>query len=101
MKIKDIITENVDMSFWDTIDADYNPHHLEYIKQQERRQNLINKKFPGTAIFKKPVRKSEKSFSNIPPKDNPKSAGYIGMIDANIRAGHITNDQGKKLTNAD
>ncbi len=101
MKIKDIITEDVDMSFWDTIDADYNPHHLEYIKQQGRRQDLINKKFPGTAIFKKPVRQAEKSFSNIPPKDKPISPGYIGMVDANIRAGHITNAQGKKLTNAD
>ena len=89
------------MSFWDTIDADYNPHPLEYIKQQGRRQDLINKKFPGTAIFKKPVRQAEKSFSNIPPKDKPISPGYIGMVDANIRAGHITNAQGKKLTNAD
>ena len=101
MKIKDIIVEDVNMDFWNKIDADYNPHHLEYIKQQSRRQDLLNKKFSGTAVFKKPVRQAEKSFSNIPPKDKPKSPGYIGLVDVNIRAGHITNAQGRYLTDAD
>jgi len=100
MKIKDIITEDVidDMA---AKDLDFNPEHLEYTQQQSRRQDIINKKFKGTAIFKKPVRQAEKSFSNIPLKDEAKSAGYVGNVDVNIRAGHITNDQGKDLTNID
>lgn len=97
MKIKDIITEEVDMGFWTDIDIDYNPHHLEYIQRQINRQELIDKKFKGTAIFTKPVRQSEKSFSNIPPQNEPKSAGHVGNIDARVRAGLITNDQGKDL----
>ena len=100
MKIRDIINEDIidDMA---AKDLDYNPHHLEYIRQQERRQELINKKFDGTAIFKKPARQAEKSFSNTPPKDQPKSAGYLGNVDAAIRAGHITNDEGKDLSGTD
>lgn len=97
MKIKDVITEEVDMGFWVDIDVDYNPHHLEYIQRQVRRQELINKNFDGTAVFKKPIRPTEKSFSNTPPQNEPKSAGYVGNIDARVRAGHISNDQGKDL----
>jgi len=102
MKIKDIVTEDVDMGFMTDIDRDYNPQHLEYIQKQEQRQDLINKKFSGgTAVFKKPIRHSQKSFSNIPPKDEPKSAGYAGLVDVNVRAGHITNDEAQKLAGED
>ncbi len=66
MKIKDIVTEEVDMGFMVDIDADYNPHHLEYIQKQIHRQDLINKNFKGTAIFKKPVRQAQKSFDKDP-----------------------------------
>ena len=51
MKIKDIVNEEVDMGFLADIDADYNPQHLKYIQKQERRQDLLNKKSSGTAIF--------------------------------------------------
>lgn len=101
MKIKDIVTEEVDMSFMTDIDADYNPHHLKYIQKQERRQDILNKNSKGTAIFKKPVRRAEKPFTTAPSEDRPISPGYIGLVDVNIRAGHITNDEGKRLTKAD
>ncbi len=101
MKIKDIVNEEVDMGFMADIDADYNPHHLKYIQKQADRQDLLNKKSKGTAIFKKPVRQAPKPFTTTPPKDVPKSAGYVGLVDANIRSGHITNDEGKRLTEID
>lgn len=101
MKIKDIVNEEVDMGFLADIDADYNPHHLKYIQKQERRQDILNKNSKGTAIFKKPVRQDQKPFTTTPPKDEPQSAGYIGLVDASIRAGHITNDEGKRLTESD
>lgn len=101
MKIKDIVTEEVDMGFMTDIDLDYNPHHLEYMQKQVHRQDLINKNFKGTAIFKKPVRQAQKPFTTTPPKDVPKSAGYVGLVDAKIRSGHITNDEGKGLTEID
>lgn len=101
MKIKDIVNEEVDMGFMADIDVDYNPHHLKYIQKQERRQDLLNKKSSGTAIFKKPVRRDQKSFTTTPSKDRPISPGYIGLVDANIRSGHITNDEGKRLTEID
>ena len=101
MKIKDIVNEEVDMGFMADIDADYNPHHLKYIQKQADRQDLLNKKSKGTAIFKKPVRQAQKPFTTTPHKNVPKSAGYVGLVDANIRSGHITNDEGKRLTEID
>jgi len=101
MKIKDIVNEEVDMGFLADIDADYNPQHLKYIQKQERRQDLLNKNFTGTTIFKKPIRQEQKPFTTTPPKDEPQSAGYVGLVDASIRAGHITNDEGKRLTETD
>lgn len=101
MKIKDIVTEEVDMGFMIDIDRDYNPHHLEYIQKQIHRQDLINKNFKGTAIFKKPIRQPQKPFTTAPSKERPISPGYIGLVDTNIRAGHITNKEGKGLTEID
>lgn len=101
MKIKDIVNEEVDMGFMADIDADYNPHHLKYIQKQERRQDILNKNSKGTAIFKKPVRQDQKPFTTEPSKDRPISPGYIGLVDASIRSGHITNDEGKRLTEID
>ena len=101
MKIKDIVTEDVDMGWMAEIDAYSNPHHLEYIEKQVNRQNLINQKFTGTAVFTKPLRKNEISFSNIPPKDQPKSAGYVGNVDAQVRTDHITNARRDELIGLD
>lgn len=89
------------MGFMIDIDRDYNPQHLEYMQKQIHRQDLVNKNFKGTAIFKKPIRQAQKPFTTTPPKDVPKSAGYVGLVDAKIRSGHITNKEGKSLTEID
>lgn len=97
MKIKDI-TEEVDMSWQTEIDAMFNPAALEHAEMQIRRQELLNKISSGTAVFHKPVRQSQTSFSNKPPKDQAKSAGYLGNVDVAVRAKHISKEQGDNLT---
>jgi hypothetical protein len=98
MKISEIITEEVDMSWQAEIDDLYNPEALEHANMQMRRQDMLNKMSPGTTIFHKPVRQSETSFSNLPPKDQTKSAGYLGNVEVAIRAKHISKEQGDELT---
>lgn len=98
MKIKDIINEDVDMSWMAEIDQDFNPEALRSAEQQEKRLAIINKISDGTPVFHKPVRDAQTSFSNIPPKDQPKSAGYVGNVHSSVRADHITKERGEELT---
>ena len=98
MKIKDIVSEEVDMSWMADIDKDFNPEALQSIEQQEKRRQMIDKMAAGTTVFRKPIRAPETSFSNVPPKDQPKSAGYVGNVHTAVRADHITPDEGVELT---
>lgn len=98
MQIKDIINEEVDMGWMVDIDQDFNPEALRSIEQQEKRLAIINKMSAGTPVFHKPVRDAQTSFSNIPPKDKPKSLGYVGNVHTAVRAGHITKERGEELT---
>ena len=101
MKMKDIITEEVDMSFWTEIDSHINPDALRYASKQVLRQDMLNKAFDGTAIFTKPVRQTENTFSNVPKSAHPKSPGYAGNIDVQVRAGHITDRRGEEILKVD
>ena len=98
MKIKDIVKEDVDMGWMANIDQDFNPEALQAVEQQEKRQEMINKMSNGTTVFTKPIRDAQTSFSNIPPKDQPKSPGYVGNVHAAIRSDHITPKRGEELT---
>lgn len=97
VKIKDIIKEDVDMGWMADIDQDFNPEALRAIEQQQKRLEIINKMSDGTPIFHKPVRDAQTSFSNMPPKDQPKSAGYTGNVHTAVRAGQITPKRGEEL----
>jgi len=97
MKIRDIILEDVDMSWWREQDALYNPTALDYANKQVKRDNIINKDSKGTKVFTKPVRKSQAPFSNVPKQDDAKSPGYTGNVDVKVRAGHIDKDEGNAL----
>lgn len=68
MKIREVITEDVDMGWWQDIDADYNPEALKQIRKQIDRREVLDKG-DGTPVFTKPVRSSEKRFSNAPIDD--------------------------------
>lgn len=94
MKIREIITEDVDMSWWQDIDARYNPTALKQIHRQEERAKMLKQKDGGTPIFTKPVRPSEDKFSNKPAKDAPRSAGYVGNLEVQVRAKHISKEEG-------
>lgn len=98
MKIKDIISEEVDMSWQAAIDVDFNPEALQSIEQQEKRRQMIDKMAAGTTVFHKPIRAAETSFSNVPPKNQPKSPGFVGNVHTAVRADHITPDEGLELT---
>lgn len=97
MKIRDIISESVDMSWWDELDGAFNPEILTYRKKQEKRHKIITKDTNSTPVFKTPVRKSQEPFSNKPKEDDPKSAGYAGNVDVRVRAGHLSKEKGNKL----
>lgn len=99
MKIKEVITEEVDMSFWSEIDSHTNPEAHKYASKQGLRQSMLDKAFKGTAIFTKPYRQAENKFSTTPKSDQPISPGFAGNIDVQIRAGHISNEEGKKIVN--
>ena len=101
MKIRDILNEEVDMSFWGEIDSHTNPEAHSYADKQTQRQEMLNKAFDGTAIFTKPYRQPENNFSTTPKSDQPKSAGFGGNVDTRVRAGHISNKEGQKLKNID
>jgi len=96
MKITDIINEDVDMSWWAERDASFNPEALEYAQKQVKRDNIIKQSSDGTKVFTKPVRKSQEPFSNK-PKDNPPSSGHAGNLDVQVRAGHISKEEGEDL----
>ena len=101
MKIREVITEDVDMSWWKEIDARYNPEALKVINKQEDRAELLKRDDGSTPIFTKPVRSPAKKFSNTPPEDEPKSSGYVGNVEVRTRAKHISTDDARKLTNLD
>ncbi len=93
MKIREIITEDVDMSWWQDVDAQYNPVALKQIRRQEDRAKML-KQDSGTPIFTKPVRQSEDKFSNEPAEDANPSAGYVGNLEVQVRAKHISKEEG-------
>ena len=97
MKIRDIITEDVDMSWWDDLDRQFNADASEYKDKQKKRHDIVHKNTDGTPVFKKPVRKSQELFTNIPKADQTKSPGYVGNVDVRVRAGHMSKNDGESL----
>lgn len=97
MKIREVITEDVDMGWWQDIDADYNPEALKQIRKQIDRREVLDKG-DGTPVFTKPVRSSEKRFSNAPIDDAAQSAGYVGNVEVRTRAKHISPEYAETLT---
>ena len=97
MKIRDIINEDVDMSWWDELDSKFNSEVLDYKEKQNKRRKVITKNIDGTPIFTKPVRKAQEPFSNQPKPENPKSPGFAGNVEVQVRAGHISKDKGDDL----
>lgn len=97
MKIREVITEDVDMGWWKEIDAKFNPETLKFINKQEDRTALLNRD-GSTPVFTKPVRNSENNFSNKPPKDQPQSSGYVGNVEVRTRAKHISPEKAEELT---
>lgn len=97
MKICDIISEEVDVSFWKRLDSQFNPEAFDYVEKQEKRQEIVNSTLDGTKVFTKPVRKSQKPFTNNPQNDQPSSPGYKGNVNARLKSGHINRKKAKKL----
>lgn len=97
MKIRELITEDVDMGWWQDIDADWNPEALKQVRRQEDRSDMMNKS-GGTPVFTKPVRSPENNFSNVPPEDNAPSPGYVGNVEVQTRAKHISPEKALELT---
>lgn len=98
MKIKDIIKEDVDMSWWRDLDSKYNPEANKYANQQETRTDMLRRDSDATPVFTKPVRSTQDKFSNQPPKDGFPSAGFLGLTDVRTRAKHISKEVAEELT---
>ena len=98
MKIKDIIKEDVDMSWWRELDAVYNPEVNNYVSQQEKRTDMLTGDSDATPVFTKPVRSAQPKFSNQPPEDGVPSAGFLGLTDVRTRAKHISQEVASELT---
>jgi hypothetical protein len=101
MKIKDIIKEDVDMSWWRDQDALYNPEVNDYVSKQEKRTDMLQGDSDSTPVFTKPVRQSQDKFSNKPPKDGVASPGYYGNLEVRTRARHISKEKAKEITGID
>lgn len=101
MKIRDIISEDVDMSWWDELDGKFNPEVLDYKGKQEKRHKLITKDTDGTPVFTKPVRKAQEPFSNQPKPEANKSPGFAGNVDLRVRTGHLSKEEGEDLLDHD
>jgi hypothetical protein len=99
MKIRDLINENVDVSFWKKLDAIWNPEALEQITKQEKRQSILKSSVDKntTPVLDKPLRKQE-GFQAAPKKGIPTSAGYRGNVNTRVKAGHISKETGEKLS---
>jgi hypothetical protein len=97
MKIKEVITEDVDMGWWKDLDAKFNPEALKSINKQEDRAALLSKD-GSTPVFTKPVRNTENVFSNKPLKDAPQSPGFVGNVEVRTRAKHISPERAEELT---
>lgn len=98
MKIRDIIKEDVDMSWWRDQDAAYNPEANDYAGKQERRTDMLVGDSGATPVFTKPVRQSQDKFSNEPPKDSVASPGYYGNLEVRTRAKHISKEKAREIT---
>jgi hypothetical protein len=101
MKIRDIIKEDVDMSWWREKDATFNPEANKYAGQQEKRTDMLSGESDATPVFTKPVRSTQDKFSNEPPKDGVASPGYLGLKDVQVRAKHISKEKAKEITGLD
>lgn len=99
MKIRDVITEDVDMSFWRELDSKFNPEALTYINHEEKRNKTMSE-LEGTPVYTKPSHK-ETPFTSKPKKDVVKSPGYRGLVDVHVKSGHISRDRAKKLVSPD
>ena len=101
MKIKDIIREDVDMSWWRDVDSNYNPEANKYVDQQEKRSDLLTGDSDGTPVFTKPVRDAQPKFSNEPSENSIPSPGYVGHKDVQVRAKHISKEKAREITGLD
>ena len=101
MKIKDIIKEDVDMSWWRELDATYNPEANKYVHQQEKRTDMLTRNSDATPVFTKPVRSAQPKFSNQPPKDGIPSPGYVANVEVQTFIKHISKEIAQELTGVD
>lgn len=97
MKINEVTTADDAIAFWKEKDSTYNPEALEYVQKQEKRTATLQKGAKGTPVFTKPVGKKQKPFTTQPNPDGPKSPGYRGQINAQVKTGHISREKGKNL----
>lgn len=96
MKITDIINEDVDMSWWAEEDKRFNPEAHDYAQKQVKRDNILGQSSDDTKVFTKPLRKSQEPFSNQPKGEQP-SPGHVGNVDVQVRAKHISKEEGEDL----
>lgn len=99
MKIREVITEEVDMGFWRELDSKFNPDALTYINHEEKRSKTM-RELEGTPVYTKPAHK-ETPFTSKPRKDDVKSPGYRGLVDVHVKSGHISRKRAKKLVKPD
>lgn len=96
MKIRDIISENVDMGWWRKRDSMLNLEALKYAAQEEKDLSKTRKEVTGTPVYTKEVNQ-QTPHSTKPKKDAIKSPGYRGLVNVHVKSGHISTDRGKKL----
>ena len=96
MKIRDIISENVDMSWWRKLDSMFNPEALKYASKEEENLKKMRSEIDGTPVYTKEVN-NQTPHSTRPKRDAQKSAGYRGLVDVHVKSGHISTKRGKKL----
>lgn len=96
MKIRDIICENVDMSWWRKIDSMFNPEALKYASKEESNLKKLQAEVSGTPIYTKEVNQ-QTPHSTKPKRAEVKSPGYRGLVNTHVKSGHISTKRGKKL----
>ena len=96
MKIRDIISENVDMGWWRKLDSMFNPEALKYASQEETNLSKVRKEVSGTPVYTKDTNK-QTPHSTRPKSDAVKSPGYRGLVNIHVKSGHISTERGKKL----
>lgn len=99
MNIRDIILEEVDMSWLRKLDQMLNPEAAQLASKEETLCKKRCTETDGTPVQTKSSEKQQ-PHTTRPRKGETRSPGYRGLVNVHLKSGHISKDYAKKLVSS-